>query len=314
MNDNYLERQQAEDIAAAAAAALSVVLHQTSPADEGIVVLEEQSVSINNSNNGTNAENSDGILPSKTPPPPLPAGWVVRLSRSQPPHHYYYYNQETGVSSWEAPFLLQENIDQEVVDHHSLPVVVKDEADEENERVTGVAAVPEATNDQSEMDDDSKSEHRHKKRPRRSLDNASSSSSSLEEGAATSGSGTRVKPAKVRVLHILRKHKDSRKPTSWRVNGPITMTKDEARVEMQGLLDLLRESQSDPEELRATMEELARTESDCSSYKRGGDLGFFEPKKMQPAFENAAFAMEIGELSRELVETSSGLHILLRIG
>jgi NIMA-interacting peptidyl-prolyl cis-trans isomerase 1 len=42
-------------------------------------------------------------------------------------------------------------------------------------------------------------------------------------------------------------------------------------------------------------------------------LGFFGPKKMQPAFEEASFALKIGELSG-IAETSSGVHVLLRIG
>ena len=88
---------------------------------------------------------------------------------------------------------------------------------------------------------------------------------------------------------------------------------DEAKEELQGLLEILQE-ESSPEELQATFEELARTESDCSSAKRGGDLGFFGRRKMQPAFEEASFGLKIGELTKEIVETSSGAHILLRIG
>ena len=119
-------------------------------------------------------------------------------------------------------------------------------------------------------------------------------------------------PHEVRVLHILKKHRGSRKPTSWRV-PVITATKDEAREELQALLDVLRDVQDDPQELRATMEELARTESDCSSYKRNGDLGYFTRKKMQPQFEDTAFSLQVNELSG-IIETSSGLHVLLRIG
>ena len=120
-------------------------------------------------------------------------------------------------------------------------------------------------------------------------------------------------PHEVRVIHILKKHAGSRKPTSWRV-PVITVTKEEARTELQALLDVLRDVQhDDTEELRATMEELARTESDCSSYKRNGDLGYFTRKKMQPQFEDTAFALQINELS-DIIETSSGLHVLLRIG
>ena len=118
------------------------------------------------------------------------------------------------------------------------------------------------------------------------------------------------KPSKVRILHILKKHKGSRRPSSWR-QPKITATKEESTEELEGLIEILKEESG--EDQRATFEELARTESDCSSAKRGGDLGFFGPKKMQPAFEEASFALEIGEMSG-IVETSSGVHVLLRIG
>jgi peptidyl-prolyl cis-trans isomerase NIMA-interacting 1 len=60
-----------------------------------------------------------------------------------------------------------------------------------------------------------------------------------------------------------------------------------------------------------TLEDLAKTESDCSSAKRGGDLGFFGRGAMQPAFEKAAYALKVGEMS-EPVETDSGVHLILR--
>jgi NIMA-interacting peptidyl-prolyl cis-trans isomerase 1 len=122
-------------------------------------------------------------------------------------------------------------------------------------------------------------------------------------------------------LHILKKHKDSRRPSSWRV-PKITINKEKAREELQELLSILHESlnpatseeeEEDLSELRATFEELAKTESDCSSAKKGGDLGWFGRKKMQPAFEEASFSLQVGELS-DIVDTSSGLHILLRLG
>jgi NIMA-interacting peptidyl-prolyl cis-trans isomerase 1 len=118
-------------------------------------------------------------------------------------------------------------------------------------------------------------------------------------------------PKEVRVLHILKKHKGSRRPASWR-NPNITDTKSKAIADLQELLSILSESKSNPKELRATFEELAKTESDCSSAKRGGDLGFFGRKKMQPAFEKASFGLNIGELS-DVVDTSSGVHIILRL-
>ena len=38
---------------------------------------------------------------------------------------------------------------------------------------------------------------------------------------------------------------------------------------------------------------LASKESHCSSAKRGGDLGKFEPGTMMPAFEEATYALKV---------------------
>lgn len=57
-------------------------------------------------------------------------------------------------------------------------------------------------------------------------------------------------------------------------------------------------------------EELARTESeDPGSAARGGDLGFFGPGAMVRPFEEAVFALTIGEIS-EPVRTDFGFHII----
>ena len=58
-------------------------------------------------------------------------------------------------------------------------------------------------------------------------------------------------------------------------------------------------------------EDIASVESDCSSAKQGGDLGSFERGKMQKPFEDASFALKVGELSG-IVDTDSGVHIILR--
>ena len=57
---------------------------------------------------------------------------------------------------------------------------------------------------------------------------------------------------------------------------------------------------------------LASKRSDCSSYKQGGDLGHFQKGAMQAPFEDAAFGLKVGAVSG-IVETDSGLHIILRI-
>ena len=82
--------------------------------------------------------------------------------------------------------------------------------------------------------------------------------------------------------------------------------------ELKELISILQDVAGDPKELRATFEELAKTESDCTSAKRGGDLGFFGRKKMQPNFEKASFVLRVGEMSG-VVETSSGVHVILRL-
>ena len=61
----------------------------------------------------------------------------------------------------------------------------------------------------------------------------------------------------------------------------------------------------------ATFEDLASQYSDCSSAKRGGDLGPFGPGQMQKPFEDASFALKVGELS-EPIFTDSGVHIIKR--
>ena len=57
--------------------------------------------------------------------------------------------------------------------------------------------------------------------------------------------------------------------------------------------------------------ELAQEHSDCSSHSNGGDLGNFGPGQMQKAFEDATYALKVGEMSG-VVSTDSGVHLILR--
>ncbi len=55
--------------------------------------------------------------------------------------------------------------------------------------------------------------------------------------------------------------------------------------------------------------ELAKKYSEGPSAKNGGDLGKFQSGDMVPSFEEAAFNLEVGEIS-DIVETNFGYHII----
>ena len=128
-------------------------------------------------------------------------------------------------------------------------------------------------------------------------------------------------PSQVRASHLLVKHRDSRRPSSWREEN-ITRTKEEA-------LDILAGFRAQIVSNENTFEDLAGKFSDCSSAKKGGDLGMFGRGQMQKPFEDATYALQVswlgglvevrrviddfqvGEMS-QAVDTDSGVHIILR--
>ena len=59
----------------------------------------------------------------------------------------------------------------------------------------------------------------------------------------------------------------------------------------------------------ASFEALAREFSTCPSKSSGGDLGWFGPGKMVPAFESAIKSLSAGSLSG-VVQTQFGYHII----
>lgn len=110
-------------------------------------------------------------------------------------------------------------------------------------------------------------------------------------------------PSQVQCSHLLVKHSGSRRASSWREEN-ITRSKEEARDILLGYKEQIDSGDK-------TLAELASQFSDCSSAKRGGDLGSFSRGCMQQAFEEVSFALDVGEMS-DVVDTDSGLHLILR--
>ncbi|KAG5241111.1 peptidyl-prolyl cis-trans isomerase Pin [Salix suchowensis] len=122
---------------------------------------------------------------------------------------------------------------------------------------------------------------------------------------ASSTSGTQV-----RASHILIKHEGSRRKASWK-DPDGRVIKNTTRDSAVSQLKAIRE---DIVSGKAKFEDVASRVSDCSSAKRGGDLGKpFGRGQMQKPFEETTFSLKVGEIS-EIVDTDSGAHIILRTG
>lgn len=107
----------------------------------------------------------------------------------------------------------------------------------------------------------------------------------------------------IRACHLLVKHSGSRRPSSWK-QSQITRSKEEALAMIVAFRERVVAGEVD-------LPTLSRTESDCSSASKGGDLGLFGKGQMQQSFEQAAFALKVNELS-DPVESDSGIHLILR--
>uniref|UniRef100_G3WB63 Peptidyl-prolyl cis-trans isomerase n=1 Tax=Sarcophilus harrisii TaxID=9305 RepID=G3WB63_SARHA len=123
------------------------------------------------------------------------------------------------------------------------------------------------------------------------------------ERPSSVGKNGQGEPTKVRCSHLLVKHSQSRRPSSWR-QEKITRSKEEALELINGYIQKIKSGEED-------FETLASQFSDCSSAKARGDLGTFGRGQMQKPFEDASFALRTGEMSGP-VFTDSGIHIILR--
>ncbi|HPC93842.1 MAG TPA: peptidyl-prolyl cis-trans isomerase [Sedimentisphaerales bacterium] len=102
-----------------------------------------------------------------------------------------------------------------------------------------------------------------------------------------------VKPEMVRASHIL----IAPDPNAADPN----QAKAVAKAKAEALLTQVKSG--------ADFAELAKANSSCPSKTQGGDLGTFGRGKMVKPFEDAAFALEPGEVS-DVVETRFGYHII----
>lgn len=100
-------------------------------------------------------------------------------------------------------------------------------------------------------------------------------------------------PKRVQARHILKKFSEE--------------DDSQSRSTAQAAIDgLLAEARADGADFAALATEHSE---DPGSASQGGDLGFFDNKRMAAPFTQAAFALEVGGIS-EVVETQFGFHII----
>ena len=102
-------------------------------------------------------------------------------------------------------------------------------------------------------------------------------------------------PEQIRASHILIK------PELSDPNTDPNEAKAKAKAKAQELLRQIRDG--------ADFAELAKAHSTCLSAANGGDLEFFPRGQATPPFDEAAFALEVEQVS-EVVETDYGYHII----
>jgi parvulin-like peptidyl-prolyl isomerase len=91
-------------------------------------------------------------------------------------------------------------------------------------------------------------------------------------------------------------------PTRLKARHILVKTKREANQ----LISQLKNSK----DLQKDFINLAKEKSIGPSGKNGGDLGWFTPEKMVPAFSNAAMNLSKGQITLTPVKTQFGYHII----
>ncbi|MBE7480893.1 MAG: peptidyl-prolyl cis-trans isomerase [Polyangiaceae bacterium] len=102
---------------------------------------------------------------------------------------------------------------------------------------------------------------------------------------------------KVRASHVLVAYDGARRSSAKRTKDEAKKLADQLHIRLRG---------------GTKFEDVATEHSDDPSAKtRGGDLGAFDRFTMTKAFADAAFALNVGQIS-EVVETEFGFHIIKR--
>jgi parvulin-like peptidyl-prolyl isomerase len=105
-------------------------------------------------------------------------------------------------------------------------------------------------------------------------------------------------PTQIGARHILVAFKGAS-----RAGPEVTRSREEARALALEIKQKLA--------AKADWNELWKAHSDEPNRQTGGDLGLFAPGQMVPAFERAAFALEVDQVS-DVVETPFGFHVIQR--
>ena len=104
--------------------------------------------------------------------------------------------------------------------------------------------------------------------------------------------------AEIGARHILIAYQGSQ-----RVDPAITRSREEAKALAESIVQEVRDGKD--------WDALWQEHSNEPGGRPGGDLGMFARGQMVPEFEQAAFALEIGQTS-DVVETPFGFHVILR--